>query len=307
MIGTAKKNKYMKSAVLILCLIFNYSIVTAQEAWLSTPESIAQFRAQVESIKPNATQFDVAVVTKTIPLTGRDLDIRLYIPRGEGIKPTLIYVHGACWVAGSLESHDEICRYLALESDVNVIAINYRLAPEHQFPTAHNDVYDAINWIVDHADELQIDPAKFAIAGESTGAYFAAATALKFIDTKMGPGFSFQLLVYAALDGGGSSWTECKDLYFKEASEARSDYGSPLWSNNISGLPPTYSIYGEFEISRAEEELFVQKLKNEQVPTKSFMHKDVGHDVVNWLSVATITPAHLQAITFIKEGFKADR
>ena len=297
----------MKRLTLMSFLILSITTIEAQDAWLSTPESVNQFREQVESMKPDTTQFDVDVLNKTIQLTERNLDIRIYKPKGKGLKPTLIYVHGACWVAGSLDSHDEICRYLALKSDVNVIAIKYRLAPEHKFPAGHNDVYDATNWIWNHTDELGLDSTKFAIAGESTGAYFTAATALKFHDNKNGLKFSFQLLVYAALDGGGSSWTPCKDLYFNGASDVRSDYGSPLWSEKLSGLPPTYSIFGEYEISRAEEELFVQKLKDQNVQTKSFMNKGVGHDVVNWLSVNTITPAHLKAIDYIMEGFKSSK
>lgn len=215
----------MKQLAFILLFIFGISILKAQEAWLSTPESINQFREQVESIKPDKTQFEITVVNKTIPLPGRKIDIRIYKPKGRSLKPTLIYVHGACWVAGSLDSHDEICRYLTVQSNVNVVAIDYRLAPEHKFPTAHNDVYDATQWLWDNATELGLSTAQFAIAGESTGAYFTAATALKARDTKGSPKFSFQLLVYAALDGGGASWTECKDLYFNDVKDVRSTYG----------------------------------------------------------------------------------
>jgi acetyl esterase len=300
-------SKTMKRFALMLFLMVTNSALKAQDAWLSTPESIDQFREYVESMKPDTTQFDVEVINKTIALTGRELDIRLYKPKGDDLNPTLIYVHGACWVAGSLDSHDEICRYLAIKSDVNVIAINYRLAPEHKFPAGHNDVYDATNWVWNHAEELGLDSTKFAIAGESTGAYFTVATALKSRHNKNSPNFTFQLLVYAALDGGGSSWTPCKDLYFNDVTEVRSDYGSPLWSEDLSGLPSTYTIFGEYEISRAEEELFIEKLKNQNVQTKSFMNKGVGHDVVKWLSVNAITPAHQKAIEFIKEGFKADK
>jgi len=116
--------------------------------------------------------------------------------------------------------------------------------------------------------------------------------------------FSFQLLVYAALDGGGSSWPECKKLYFNNNIDIRSAYGSPLWSENLSRLPPTFNIFGQYEISRAEQELFIRKLKDESVITKTFMHEGVGHDVGNWLSVNTVTPAHIKAIEYIKEGFK---
>ena len=290
--------------ILILVLIFTPSIIIAQEAWLSTPESISQFREHVESMKPDTSQFNLMVSNKTIQLIGRDLEIRIYKPKSANLKPTLIYVHGACWVAGSLDSHDEIYRYLSKKSDINVVAINYRLAPENKYPAAHNDVYDATEWIWNHANELGLDTEQFAIAGESTGAYFTAATTLKSRDTKSGPKFSFQLLVYAALDGGGSSWTECKDLYFNNENDFRSEYGSPLWSKNLSGLPATFNILGEYETSRVEEELFMRKLKEDGIVTKSFMNEGVGHDVVNWMSVKTETPSHLKAIEFIKAGFE---
>lgn len=234
----------MKISTYALFLFLIPSILIAQEAWLSTPESINQFREQVESMGPESSQFDLLVTNKTIPLSARDIEIRIYKPESDGVKPTLIYVHGACWVAGSLDSHDEICRYLSKKSDVNVIAINYRLAPENKYPAAHNDVYDAIQWIWNHADELDIDTSQFAIGGESNGAYFTAATTLKSRDNRGGPKFSFQLLVYAALDGGGSSWSPCKDLYLNDANDVRSDNGSPLWSTELSDLPTTYNIHG---------------------------------------------------------------
>lgn len=294
----------MKISTFIIILILTSSITIAQEAWLSTPESINGFRNQVESMNPDSSQFDLMVSNKTIQLDDRELGIRIYRPHGNDLKPTLIYVHGACWVAGSLNSHDEICRYLSIKSDVVVIALDYRLAPENKYPSAHNDVYEGIEWIWNNAKELGLDTKKFAISGESAGAYLTAATTFRAKDTKNSPKFSFQLLVYAALDGGGSSWTPCKDLYFNDVNDVRSEYGSPVWSENLSGLPPTFNIFGQYEISRAEEELFMRKLKDQNVLTKSFMNEGVGHDVGNWLSVQSETPAHLKAIEYIIEGFK---
>lgn len=293
----------MKFFLFIASLLWIPLLTQAQGGWLSTPESIREFREQVESMRPSTSRFDLKITDQTIPLNGRDLPIRIYRPPGMELRPTMIYVHGACWVAGSLDSHDEICRYLSLKGDINVIAIDYRLAPEYKYPSAHNDVYEGIEWIWKNAGNLQLDPQKLAISGESTGAYFAAATALRARDTAQGPKFNFQLLVYAALDGGGSSWTACKDLYFNEVAEVRSNYGSPLWAENLADLPPTFNIFGQYEISRAEEELFIQKLKAQGVFSKSFMHEGVGHDVGSWLSVKEETPAHLKALEFIKEGF----
>ncbi len=293
----------MKLFAILIIIFLAPTEIMAQVAWLSTSESINQFREQVEAMKPTTSQYDVKVFDKIIQLADRELGIRVYKPKGDGPKPTLVYVHGACWVAGSLDSHDEICRYLSEKSDVNIIAINYRLAPENKYPAAHNDVYEATEWIWNHADELGVETDNFAIAGESTGAYFTAATVLKSKDTENSPKFSFQLLVYAALDGGGSSWSECKKLYFNNKSDVRSEYGSPLWSKNLSGLPPTYNILGEYEISRSEEELFMRKLEEKGVVTKSFIYAGVGHDVSIWASVSKETPAHLKAVEYIKAGF----
>lgn len=291
--------------LLITGLIFSLSIVdvSAQGTWLSTPESVNQFREQVEQIKPDSSRFNVDFYDKNITLNGRKIDIRIYNSDTATLKPALIYVHGACWVAGSLNSHDEVCRYLAIKTDVVVIAIDYRLAPENKYPAAHDDVYEASEWIFEHAKELGVKKDMIAISGESAGAYFAAATVLKVHDTVGGPKFLFQLLVYAALDGDGSSWTECKNAYFVRKEDARTRYGSPLWANNLKDLPPTFNIYGEHEISRAEEELYISKLKANNVEVKSFMCKNKGHDVINWGSVNSETEAHAKAVTYIKSGF----
>lgn len=222
------------------------------------------------------------------------------------LKPGLIYVHGACWVAGSLDSHNEICKYLSLKIDVVVIAIDYKLAPENKYPSSHDNVYNASNWIYKHAKELWINKNKFAISGESAEAYFGASTVLRAIDSENNPDFKFQLLVYAALDGGGSSWTECKGLYFTSQEEVRSRYGSPLWSDNLKGLPTTFNIYGKYEISRAQEELYLRKLKENNVRVNSYMCRDTGHDVINWGAVSSETEAHLKSIEFIRTGLKLD-
>jgi acetyl esterase len=278
---------------------------------LSTPESIAEFRAQVESFKPASTAFELfSVKDISVELDGRNVPIRIYNPsdshNDSGPKPVFIYVHGACWVAGSLESHDEVSRYLAKQSDAMVIAIDYRLAPEFKYPAGHNDIYDTVKWIWDNAAALNIDQSKFAIGGESAGAYFAAATTLRTLQEASAPKIAFQLLVFAALDGGGSSWSECKAQYFENPEGVRSDYGSPLWAQDFAGMPPTFNVFGQFEPSRAEQELFMRKLAEQGVSTRSFMVKNVAHDVVNWLQVAGDLAAHKKAIEYIDTGFDRD-
>ena len=295
---------YLISIIIIeIILLSSFQSISAQEAWLSTPESIEQFRKQVEKIKPEHSKFEVDAYDKTLQFNDGQVEIRIYNSDVNSKKPGLIYVHGACWVAGSLNSHDEICRYLAEKGDVVVIAIDYRLAPEYKYPTSHNDVYEASSWVYDHAEEIGIEKNRIAISGESAGAYFAAATALRAADTEDGPQFQFQLLVYGAIDGGGSSWTECKDLYFSDPKESRSRYGAPLWSDDLNGLPRTFNIYGQHEISRAEQELYIRKLQEDGVEVTSYMCENTGHDVINWGSVQSETKAHLKAIEYLKKGF----
>lgn len=282
------------------------STAHAQSDWLSTPESIAEFRGQVESMRPKATQFELArVEDRTIALDQREIAIRVYDPGGDSPKPALIYVHGACWVAGSLDSHDEVSRYLASKSGAVVIALDYRLAPEHPYPAAHDDVFDMLVWVRDHADELGIDAGRLAISGESAGAHLAAATAVRAMDDSDAPELAFQLLVYAALDGGGSSWPQCKDRYFPSKEDARSRYGSPLWVEDLKTMPTTFNVFGQHESSRAEQELFVHKLREDGVEVQSFMVPGVGHDVQNWLPVSGDLAAHKAAIDFIRREFAA--
>ena len=296
--------KKMGFSIVTVLSILCSNATNAQSTWLSTPESVNTFRNQVESLKPAHSKIEVnSIQNMTIDLGDRKIDIRVYDPGIPEPTQTLIYVHGACWVAGSLDSHDEISRYLATESRSKIIAIDYRVAPEFKYPAAHNDVFDTVQWVWDNAETLGIDKRKFAIAGESAGAYFAAATTLRSMENAKSPKYAFQLLVYAALDGGGAAWPQCKAQYFENEDEQRTNYGSPLWADNLSGLPPTFNIFGQYEISRVEEELFMRKLGERGVRVQSYMIEDVGHDVVNWASVTGDLTAQKKAIEYIKVGF----
>ncbi|MEM1182709.1 MAG: alpha/beta hydrolase [Acidobacteriota bacterium] len=300
-----------QTAMLLLtgiCAVVAAPGLRAQSAWLSTPESIEAFRQQVEAMKPVKSNFEpVSVVDRKISLGDRQIKVRIYDPGGDAPQPALVYVHGGCWVAGSLESHDEVSRYMAVRGGAIVVAIDYRLAPEHPFPAAHEDVFDTVGWVWDHADELGVDRERLALGGESAGAHLAAATAVRLMDESEASSLAFLLLVYAALDGGGSSWAECKNHYFETAEDVRSRYGSPLWLEDLAEMPKTFSVFGEHEPSRAEQELFVRKLREHGVPVRSFMNPGVGHDVENWLAVSGDLTAHEVAIEYLREGFALGR
>ncbi len=126
---------------------------------------------------------------------------RMYVPTerlGSGPVPTMLYLHGGGWMYGDLESHDPVCRFLAERSGVQLLAIDYRLAPEHPFPAAVEDCRAAYRWLVDHADDLDADPERLAVGGDSAGGALAHSTAVWAAEK--GLPLAFQLLIYPGAD-----------------------------------------------------------------------------------------------------------
>src|SRR5262245_6263289 len=140
--------------------------------------------------QPVAAVRDVAA-----PGSGGPIPIRVYVPDGEGPLPLLAYAHGGGWVLGTIPAFEPLCRALANESGAVVASIGYRLAPEHPFPAAPEDVRAAVRWLAAHAEELGADPERLAIGGDSAGGNLAAVTARRLRD-EGGPALRFQLLVY---------------------------------------------------------------------------------------------------------------
>ncbi|MDE2355871.1 MAG: alpha/beta hydrolase [Alphaproteobacteria bacterium] len=127
-----------------------------------------------------------------------DIGARLYTPPGvERPSALLVYFHGGGWVIGNLETHDAHCRRLALHSKAQVLAVDYRLAPEHPFPAGHDDAVAAVRWAFAHAAELGVDPARIGVGGDSAGGNLAACVSL---DLRGDPvcKLRLQLLLYPA-------------------------------------------------------------------------------------------------------------
>ncbi|MFT5418670.1 MAG: acetyl esterase, partial [Gammaproteobacteria bacterium] len=128
---------------------------------------------------------------REIPGPNGSIALRIYTPRGLGGKniPVLMFFHGGGWVIGDLETHDNMCRYYANEADVIVVAVDYRLAPEHRFPAGIEDCIAATKWVHDNAASFGGDSAKIAVTGDSAGGNMAAVVAQQARDQ-----VAFQLL-----------------------------------------------------------------------------------------------------------------
>ena len=119
------------------------------------------------------------VAERLIEGPGGPLMLRIYTPQGAAAtaRPVLLYAHGGGWVIGDLETHDAVCRTLCHHSGAVVVAVDYRLAPEHPFPAAPDDVEAALRWVAVHAGEIGADPARLGVAGDSAGANLVAVAA----------------------------------------------------------------------------------------------------------------------------------
>ena len=100
---------------------------------------------------------------------GQPMKARLYRPDDVPVAPVMVFFHGGGWCIGTLDSHDSLCRHLARLLSMNVVSVDYRLAPEHVFPAAQDDAYAATRWVADHAAQLHCDASQLVVAGDSAG------------------------------------------------------------------------------------------------------------------------------------------
>ena len=139
------------------------------------------------------------VEDRTIPGTGGDIAIRVYRPSDEPSLPVIVYLHGGGWVLGSIGDYDSILRPVANRAEAIVVAVDYRLAPEHRFPAAFDDAWTATKWVSGHAAELGGDPRRVAVMGDSAGGNLAAAIASMARDVGH-PDLALQVLLYPVVD-----------------------------------------------------------------------------------------------------------
>lgn len=163
----------------------------------------AQARAALAErrIRPGNLDDVRSAVDRTIPGPAGAIGVRIYHPHGEpaASRPGIVFFHGGGFVFCDLDSHDGFCRALARGSQTVVVSVDYRLAPEHPAPAAALDALAAFCWVIEHAGELGIDPARTAVAGDSAGGNLAAVTAIACRERGFAPPAA-QLLIYPAID-----------------------------------------------------------------------------------------------------------
>jgi acetyl esterase len=209
---------------------------------------------------------------------GGAIPLRVYRPAHVAAGaplPGLVYFHGGGWVIGDLDTHDVQCRQLTAEAGITVVAVDYRLAPEHKFPAALDDAWAATRWVVAHGSELGIDARRLAVAGDSAGGNLAAVVALLARDAG-GPAISLQVLVYPVTDLGAESQSYSDfaegymltresmrwftNHYLKSPNEARDWRASPIHAASLAGLPPALVVTAGYDPLRDEGAAYAARL-----------------------------------------------
>lgn len=246
--------------------------------------SPADVRAAFDNPIPLAAPPQVERVEDvSITLAGRNLEARLYVPQDAGERPPLtLYYHGGGWVIGTLDTHDGTCRALAQKGGSAVLSVAYRLAPEHRYPAAADDCYDALVWATENAAGMGVDGSRLAVAGDSAGGNLAAAVSIMARD-RDGPALRHQLLIYPVTDrdysrvsyvenGGGEYYLSTDgmrwfwDHYLGRTPTANAPLAAVLNVNDLSGVAPATVITAEYDPLRDEGMAYAEKLRAAGVP-----------------------------------------
>jgi acetyl esterase len=260
----------------------------APPLWELTPD---EARAGVEAnntVIPAGPDLE-SVRDIVIPAAPGGIRARLYSPSSSA-PGLVLYYHGGGWVVGSLDSWDSSVRALASASGCDVLSVDYRLAPEHAFPAAADDAYEALVWAASPSGLAQGRPV--VVSGDSAGGNLAAVAALRARDCG-GPPVAFQVLVYPVVDCDldRRSYRECDgdqlilnrrdmtwfwDHYAPDPAARANPDASPLRAASLAGLPPAYVITAEHDPLRDEGFAYADRLRAERVPVE---HRHFGSQI----------------------------
>ena len=240
-------------------------------------KEIKNFRESLEAAIAKKTKPDYLGEIKNLSITGPhgDLSLRTYTPNISRKMEAIFFIHGAGFVAGSLESHDNICRKLSQESSQVVIAVDYRLAPEYKYPIQLNECYHVLAWIAQHNEQLNITDT-ISLAGDSAGGCLAAACALKAAYEGRYK-IARQLLInpFLKFDDPGKN-IKFRDSYVNTKNEWKDPLASPFFGEPDK-FPPTLIINCEHDDLNSQGELFANKLLDAGVRLKEIQIKKSGH------------------------------
>jgi acetyl esterase len=270
---------------------------------LTTDGGVEEARQRFRDVPRREVHLEVPTEDLTIDGPAGPIKIRVYRPTTERQPPppVVVFIHGGGWSVGDLDTYDGIARRHVVGSDALVVSVDYRLAPEHPYPAAVDDVWAATQWVAEHAGELGADPSRLAVAGDSAGGNLAAVVSQLARDAG-GPQILFQLLWYPSttFDTSLPSFTEnasapildidgckgCTRWYIGDLD--LSDIPAtlaPARAKDLSGLPPAYIAVAGHDPLRDDGARYAELLSSAGVPVElhnaeALVHGYVGYDGV---------------------------
>jgi acetyl esterase len=264
------------------------------------------------------------VEDRRIPTSTGDIGVRIYWPRplaADEQLPLVVFFHGGGFVVCDVDTHDPIARYLCRHSDAIVVSVDYRLAPEHKFPAAVDDSYDAVVWTAALAAELGGDAGRLAVCGDSAGGNLATVVC-QLARAKGRPRIAFQALLYPVVDldpapkfgsrgeyGGGDYFLTTRDMewftsqYLPDAvRQVRDPRASPLAADDLSGLPPALVLTAGCDPLRDEGKTYAERLKAAGVPVE---YRCFDGTIHVFLSFAPMIPAGDEGLAFVAGRLRA--
>ncbi|HKA66718.1 MAG TPA: alpha/beta hydrolase, partial [Solirubrobacterales bacterium] len=291
---------------------------------MSVEEARVEARREAEATNGQPPIPMARVEAREVPGQAGPIPARFYVPEGlpaGGPSPLLVYFHGGGWVIGDLDTHDGVCRFLAAAAGTAVLAIDYRLAPEHPFPAPVEDAWAGFAWAAANAAELGVDPARIAVGGDSAGANLAAVVCLL---ARAGGGAmpAMQLLIYPPTDSAGDlpsrrlfaegflltkgDMDAFERHYLPPGSDATDPRVSILLAPDLTGLPPAYVATAGFDPLRDEGEAYALRMREAGVRVALRRHPGLIHSFANQTAISrTARGAMLEASGALRMGLAA--
>jgi acetyl esterase len=268
---------------------------------LSPQDARAAFAALLNAVGPRDVPIGKVANLNCAGIHGA-IPLRAYTPVAAADErlPTLVFFHGGGFMVGDLDTHDGLCRILANQACVRVIAVDYRLAPEHKYPAAVEDAYAALTFVEAHASELGVDANRLAVGGDSAGGNLAAVLT-QMAKEQGGPRIAFQMLLFPVTQIGSETNSLCDyaegylleratlDWWYNEYLAEGANMGdpriSPLAAASFAGLPPACLMTAEFDPLRDEGLRYAECLRRDGVDVRIADHAGLVHDFIYLHSV----------------------
>jgi acetyl esterase len=269
------------------------------------------------------TKVDALIEDTTFPV-GPTGSVRIRIirpPEAGGVLPVVMHFHGGGWILGDKDTHDRMTREIAAGANAAVVFVDYDRSPEAQYPTAIEQAYAATQYVADHGPELNLDPSRLAVLGDSVGGNMAAAVTL-LAKQRGGPKIDFQVLLYPVTDArfetgsyklfADGPWLTRRamqwfwDAYLPDVAGRKAITATPLNASvaQLSGLPDALVIVDENDVLRDEGEAYARKLSQAGVRVISVRYNGTIHDFVLLNALAT-TPAVRSAVAETNAALKS--